>query len=179
LPFTGDPPGVARIKAPHLLGLSLMLGLLSFTAGPAAASPRGVGLGVAGGFALPHGPLRFDPALSWGFYVDIPLLDTFHITPSTLVYRLDPKGGGGAPATDVSLSFKFMIPLGPLEGFAGVTAGITSTSRTDPHVGVLAGAQLRVLPNVDVFGQVNYRVVLQGDSSLKDVMLYVGPIFRF
>lgn len=163
----------------RLLTSLAFLSAVALTAGPAEAVPRGVGLGLGLGAALPHDGHGFDPALSWGFYVDIPLISTFHITPSTLVYTLKRPGQDGISATDVSLNFKFMVPLGPLELFAGLTAGLTSTQDLDPHVGGLAGAQFRVLPNVDVFAQANYRVILIGDRNIRDLMIYAGPIFRF
>jgi hypothetical protein len=161
--------------------LPLTLAALALTAGAARveASPRDVGLGVAAGIAVPRDEGgAYDLTGNWGFYVDIPLLSTFHVTPSTLLYRLQ-RGGQGFAATDVSLSFKFMVPLGPLAAFAGVTAGLTSTDRLDPHVGLLGGAQLRILPNVDAFAQVNYRAVLRDDRNIRDVMVYAGPVFRF
>src|SRR4051812_12951427 len=86
---------------------------LAFTA-PARADSRTVGLGVAAGVAVPNGKPDFAASMNWGFFVDIPLLNTFHITPSTMLYKLRDSTGAGSSATDVSLNFKFVIPLGPI-----------------------------------------------------------------
>jgi hypothetical protein len=63
--------------------------------------------------------------------------------------------------------------------FAGVTAGITSAQYIDAHVGGLAGASLRLLSNIDVFAQANYRIIISGDENIRDLMIYAGPLFRF
>lgn len=148
----------------------------------AQAQSRGVGLGVGAGVAIPDdkSEVRFDPALNWGFFVDIPLISTFHITPSTLVYQLDRKGADRSiHATDVSLNFKFMIPLGPLEPFFGVTAGLTTAEALNPHVGALAGLSIHLLPNIDLFAQVNYKLLIVDQANIRDLNVYAGPLFRF
>ena len=53
-----------------------------------------VGLGLGAGLQVPTAENPFKPSEAWGFYTDIPLLETFHVSPSTLVYRLTPKDGG-------------------------------------------------------------------------------------
>ena len=111
--------------------------------------------------------------------MDIPLISTFHISPSTLVYDLKTDTGLKQAATDVSLNFKFMVPLGMMDLFAGVTAGVTSMDRLRPHVGGLVGASLNVISNIDVFAQANYRVIIIDDSHVRDLMIYAGPLFRF
>ena len=47
-------------------------------------------------------------SFAYGFYVDIPLISTFHITPSSELYKFADQN-----ATDFDLAFKFIIPLGP------------------------------------------------------------------
>lgn len=159
---------------------TLLLGLAASS--PALADGRGVGLGVAAGVAVPNGKPDFNAAFNWGFYVDIPIIYTFHITPSTLVYRLkgtDATGPIDQPATDVSLNFKFMIPLGPIEPFIGVMGGVTSANDVNPHAGVLGGLSISVLPNIDIFAQANYKVIIKNDNNIRDLQIYAGPIFRF
>ncbi len=144
--------------------------------------PHGVGLGVAAGVAVPNGTPDFQAALNWGFFVDIPILNSFHITPSTLLYQLRDQNGVGSRATDVSLNFKFTVPLGRIDVFAGVTAGLTSTESIDPHAGVLAGLTVHLLPNLGVFAQVNYKYIIRDDNvggNVRDLQLYAGPLFRF
>lgn len=153
-----------------------------------AEAKRSVGLGVGAGVAIPSiEGISIDPAVAWGFYTDIPLLSSFHITPSTLVYRIDPEAGGGNSATDVSLNFKFVVPIGPLDLFAGVTAGVTSANRLDPHVGGLAGFSLNIVSNLDVFVNAGYKVILRGKDdatnvelpNVGDLQIFAGPLIRF
>src|SRR5688572_568718 len=102
----GDGAGQMRISSFVFAAVALCA-----AASPALADQqkRGVGLGIGAGVALPTiKDVSVDAAFSWGFYTDIPLISTFHITPSTIVYRIDPEAGGGVSATDVSLNFKFM-----------------------------------------------------------------------
>ncbi|MBK8011436.1 MAG: hypothetical protein IPK13_08800 [Deltaproteobacteria bacterium] len=150
-------------------------------ASDAEAAPSGVGLGAAAGVAIPDGDLDYKATFSWGFFVDIPLISTFHITPSTLVYDLKPSGSEvSVSATDVSLSFKFMIPLGPIDPFVGVLAGLTSAQDLEPHVGLLAGTTVRLLPNIDAYLQANYRLILRDEGgNVRDLMIHAGPLFRF
>jgi hypothetical protein len=83
-------------------------------------------------------------------------------------------------ATDVSLNFKFMVPIGPIEIFAGVIAGLTARQGIDPHMGALAGLSLNVISNLDVFLQANYKFILQSDNgTVRDLSVFAGPLFRF
>lgn len=155
----------------------LVLGL----GAPVAQAARPVGLGIAAGVALPNGPgaLEIDPAFAWGFYTDIPLVSTFHITPSTTVYRLDPAGQPGDSATDVSLNFKFVVPLGIIEPFAGITAGVTSAQKLEPHVGGLLGLSINLISNLDVFASLNYRLLIRDGGNVGTWYIFAGPLFRF
>lgn len=163
------------IMSPLFLALAAAAG----SAAPAHAA-RPVGLGAALGVALPErGDITIDPAFAWGFYTDIPLLSTFTITPSTVLYRVDPQTGAGAAATDVSLTFKFVVPIGPLEPFVGLTGGVTSSETLDPHVGGLLGVSLNLVANLDVFGQVAYRLTVADGSNIGTWHIFAGPLFRF
>jgi hypothetical protein len=63
---------------------------------PLAARATGdsVGLGLSLGVALPQGStanissIDWQPSFDWGFYVNIPLIATFHLTPSAELYKL-------------------------------------------------------------------------------------------
>jgi hypothetical protein len=147
----------------------------------AAQSERSVGLGVSLGAALAegstpnisnsNGSMSFD----WGFYVDIPLLNTFHITPSAELYRLQDQN-----TTDVDLAFKFIVPLSGFAIFAGFTPGLTALSNVmDPHVGILAGASFQLVSNLDVFFQGKYNIVFDGGQYLQIVHLNTGILFKF
>jgi hypothetical protein len=146
---------------------------------PAASAREAVGLGFGAGVsAASLGDLSLKTAFNWGFYTDIPLLSTFHITPSTMLYNLATPIGVQA-ATDVSLNFKFMIPIGPLDLFAAATVGVTSRDRIDPHVGGLAGASINIISNIDLFVQLGYKIVIADGGNIKDFQASAGPLFRF
>ena len=63
-----------------------------------------VGLGITSGTVVSTSERDSQFSFSGGFYTDIPLLETFNITPSTTVYRYK-----GESATDISLNFKFIV----------------------------------------------------------------------
>ena len=77
----------------------------------AKAHAQGVGLGVAGGGVFSPSTVESgDPkdakidvgnGFAWGFFVDIPLLETFYISPAAMLYELD-LGSGRKPVTDVA-----------------------------------------------------------------------------
>src|SRR4030042_4097847 len=108
----------------------------------AAASNRGsVGLGVSVGVAFPQGHTDriqtsdWDGSFNWGFYVNIPIIWTFHLTPSAELYRLNGESFD-AYATDISLAFKFIIPLSIIDLYVGFVPGLTATGDiTDFNVG--------------------------------------------
>ncbi len=155
--------------------------IVSLAPRPAEAM-RPVGLGATLGVGLPNGPANLGdikPTFDWGFFTDIPLVSVFHISPSTTLYRLDPSAGGGVAATDVSLNFKFIVPLGPLEPFAGVTGGVTSTTKLEPHVGGMVGLSVNVVSNLDLFASLNYRLILRDGGNVGAWHIFAGPIFRF
>ena len=139
-----------------------------------------VGLGLGMGFQVPSSETPIAASGAWGFYTDIPLLRTFHISPSTVVYRLDYKDGSrNVSATDISMNFKFIVPLSRIDMMAGITAGLTSTQELTPHMGVVAGAAFKLVSNLHFFINANYRYILQGDGVIHDAQLVCGPLFKF
>lgn len=157
------------------------------SAQPSAAAPAGSGrtapgpirLGAAVGASFPHGVGEWDPAFAWGFFVDLPLVSRFYITPSAVLYQLDPREGDGFSAADVSMSFKFGFPIDAFELYGALTTGLTSADEVDVHFGGLAGMSFQLLDNLDVFVQVNYRVILADVGNVQDLKAFVGPAFRF
>jgi hypothetical protein len=109
----------------------------------------------------------------------IPLISTFTLTPSTVLYHVDPESGEGAAATDVSLTFKFVVPIGPVEPYAGVTAGVTLSASLEPHVGGVLGLSLNLISNLDVFVQANYRLTISDEGNIGTLHIFAGPLFRF
>ncbi len=158
---------------------AVVVGLLAGAALLPAQS--GVGLGVLAGVTLPHGETTdipsndWEPAFNWGFFVDIPLVQAFHIATSSELYTLD-----GDAATDMALSFKFIVPLSSFDLYAGVVAGITAVADDiAPHVGAVAGGAWILVSNLDAFVQGKYNIVLDGNENIRVLHLNAGLIFRF
>ena len=147
---------------------------------PRMMNRNNVGLGLGAGLQVPTAANPFKPSEAWGFYTDIPLLETFHVSPSTLVYRLTPKDGGASKsATDISMNFKFIVPIEKFDIMAGVTAGLTSTDELKPHVGVIGGTSFNLVSNLDLFVHANYRYILNSENEVHDFQLVMGPQFKF
>ncbi len=162
-----------------------MLLLLLTAALPAAAqsSADSVGLGVAVGLAFPQGSThRTSPArtgktsFNWGFYVNIPIISTLHLTPSAELYRLD-----GTNATDISLAFKFIVPLSRFDLYVGLVPGLTAVADvTAPNVGLLAGGSFRLVGNLDLFVQGKYDLGLpRAATNCGCCTLNTGILFVF
>ena len=95
-------------------GISLSAAVLVLAlAAPRLASAQNahqVGLGVAAGLAYSNTELdnaseSIGGRFAWGFFVDIPLLSTFYITPATMLYDLD-HNGVTTKVTDVDLQLQ-------------------------------------------------------------------------
>jgi hypothetical protein len=148
---------------------------------PAQAAGDSVGLGVSIGMALPSGSTAGiatadgDASLNWGFYVNIPLIYTFHLTPSSELYKL-----GTQNATDMDVAFKFIVPLSRFSLYAGVAPGLTAvTDVTSFHVGVLAGGSFNLVSNLDSFLQVKYKWIFEGSQNLRVLHINAGILFNF
>ncbi len=155
--------------------------LLALLPAGAQAAGDSVGLGISVGAAFPSGDTaRISTAggqasFDWGFYVNIPLLYTFHLTPSAELYKL-----GAQNATDVDLAFKFILPLSRLGLYGGVAPGLTTTGAvTAMHVGLLAGASFKLVSNLDLFVQGKYQWVFEGYQNLRVLHLNAGILFNF
>ena len=159
----------------------LLLGLLAATAAP-AQSPNGpVGLGAVAGLAFPSGSTVEVPStdgktsFNWGFFVNIPVLSTLHLTPSAELYRL-----GGVNATDLSLAFKLIVPLQRFDLYAGLVPGLTAVSEvTVPHVGLLGGVSFPLVGNLDLYLQAKYNWIFQGGENLRVLHANTGILFIF
>ncbi len=164
------------------ISLAAVLILMAFACAPLGAqSGDQVGLGISLGAALAEGSTPNisnsggSMSFNWGFYVDIPLLYTFHITPSSELYRLADQN-----ATDIDLAFKFIVPLSSFAIYAGIVPGLTAVSNVlDPHIGVLGGATFQLVSNLDVFLQGKYNVVFDGGQNLQIFHVNAGILFKF
>jgi len=150
---------------------------------PLASQAAGdsVGLGISVGAAFPQGntggisSTDWKTSLNWGFYVNIPLIYTFHLTPSAELYKLDDQN-----ATDMSIAFKFIVPLSRFDLYAGFVPGLTAVKDvTAAHVGVLVGGNFPLISNLDVFVQGKYKFLFEGGDNLKVLHANVGILFNF
>ena len=145
------------------------------------AAGDSVGLGISVGAVFPQGntdsisSTDWKTSLNWGFYVNIPLIYTFHLTPSSELYKFD-----GQNATDMSIAFKFIVPLSRFDLYAGFVPGLTAvTDVTAPHVGVLVGGNFPLISNLDVFIQGKYKFLFEGGDNLRVLHANVGVLFNF
>ena len=168
------------MKASKTVGL--IFGLLIFGIhSQVFAHARDVGLGVAiGGTYSPSELDQIDVGSSfgWGFFVDIPLLDTFVISPAAML-RESNLGNGKRPLTDIDLNFKFIVPIGSMKLGAGVLGGITSADEFYGHYGALGYWSFKVASNLDLFVLGQYKQTIHEKDRVDDLHLYVGSMFQF
>ena len=152
----------------------------------AQPNPRGVGLGVAAGVNLATADeegIDSNTSFSWGFFVDIPLLETFYITPAAMVYEIDPTGENALSLTDIDLNFKFIVPLGAFSLGVGVTAGLTTgLGSYEGHFGGLGYLGWNLVSNLDLFVLAQYkRLPASGDVDFtyNNIHVFGGGMFRF
>ena len=162
---------------------------------PAYADPYGVGLGVAAGVNLADADvdnIDMETSFSWGFFVDIPLIETFYITPAATLYQLPATATADdgttistddrISITDIDLNFKFIIPLGALSLGVGVTAGLTTgLGDYQPHYGALAYIGYNLIANLDLFAMGQYKRLATGDDipDYNNIHIFGGTMFRF
>ncbi len=156
---------------------------LIMAAAPLSAQTSGssVGLGLSLGAAFPStAPLSVTGAdtsvsFDWGFYVNIPLVYTFHLTPSSELYRF-----GTQNATDFDIAFKFIVPLSLFNIYAGFVPGLTTVSDVlAVHVGALAGGSFHLISNLEAFVQAKYVWLFMGGQNVGVFHLNAGVLFTF
>jgi len=152
-------------------------------AGNVLADSKGVGLGVAGGASFSPNQVsgtnvHGGTSEAWGFFVDIPLLPTFYIAPSTTLYQVN-LGNGKKPVTDLDMAFKFIVPFTIFKAGAGVLVGTTTTEANyKGHYGALGFFSASLLPNLEAFGMVQYKRWMS-DPAMDNVQVLAGGMFRF
>lgn len=169
LSISGERAILVRMR--RILVVAFVLALIAPAALVAQTGP--VSLGVGAGLVVPH--TADEPSFAWGFHVNIPILNTLHLTPASEIYR-----AGDTFATDNTLAFKFMIPLRGLAPYFGIVPGLTAAgTEIAPHVGGLVGANFPLISNLGAFVQYKYKVVLEGESTTSYSHLGVGALFAF
>ena len=147
----------------------------------ADTSASSVGLGLSAGIALPRGSTTsiastdWQPSFNWGFYVNIPLVSTFHIMPSSELYKFNSQN-----ATDVDIAFKFIVPLGAMDIYVGVAPGLTAVQDILAlHVGAIGGASFQLVSNLAAFAQMKYTVLFEGAQNISIMHITAGILFSF
>jgi len=149
----------------------------------------GVKLGVAAGWSYSDMPTKDNMKIDdhnnviWGFYVDIPLISTFNLVPSALLYKVN-LNDQELSTTDISLSAKFKVPLARLTAYVLATGGLTqiqlsATDGISAHVGAGAGVSLNLVSNLSFFAEGNYRMILTDDGNIKNYFLSTGILWGF
>ena len=161
---------------------ALVVAVLVIAPVHASANATGVGLGVAAGADIAkNGNVNTKTNFSWGFFVDIPLLSTFYITPQTSLYQLQlVDGGNKASVTDVDLNFKFLVPAGFVTLGAGLTAGLTTgLGDYQGHYGALGYFSLNLVANLDAFVMVQWKRLTIHKENVDNIHGYVGGMWKF
>ncbi|RJO68058.1 MAG: hypothetical protein C4523_07840 [Myxococcales bacterium] len=150
-------------------------------------SNRQVGLGVLVGANFPFSNnVDYKITESWGFFVDIPIISTFHIAPSTTLYRLNMDDGSSDQGiADVSLNFRFVIPF-PMWGlffaaFLGTSYGeFVEGDVIQAHVGGNLGFTVRLVSNLDFIMLGQYKLLIDGNqSNVNSAQAMAGLQFNF
>jgi len=153
------------------------------TAQTAKASAYNVGLGVAAGADLQRGEIPEKTTKpSWGFFVDIPLMQTFYITPQTTIYEVDGgiDGKTKTTITDIDLNFKFLVPIDALTLGAGISAGVTTGfGDYQGHYGLLGYVGFNVVANLDAFAMLQFKRVDNDDQRIDNYHGFVGGMWKF
>lgn len=139
----------------------------------------GPGLGVFTGAKF-NASGDWDPSHNFGFFVDIPLVQTFHITPSADTYTI-----ADAAVTDLSLAFKFVVPLRFMRPYAAISPGITTYgNERDIVLAGSVGSYFKLVANLDLLVQAEYKRMMtppEGELATEKGSIHgqLGILFRF
>lgn len=150
------------------LVLCFIFSLSSFAfAAEKGPSRHKIGLAAIAGAAFPLPMDDYRITESWGFLVDIPLINWFHLAPSAILYRLDEKDGQDFGETDLSMRFRFVVPLpgwklffAPFMGMSYGHFGVSDVIKF--HAGGSLGFNARIVSNVDFVFVTQYKFIMNG-----------------
>lgn len=164
---------LARMKPVLVLAIILIVSAPALVSAQSGPVSLGVGVGAVVPAASEDG--TSDVAFAWGFHVNIPIITSLHLSPSSLVYR-----DGKDYATDTALAFKFIIPLRTWSLYFGVAPGLTAAGpSTSAHVGALGGATVAVVSNISGFAEYKYKVLFRESANFGFSHLTAGLVFSF
>ena len=142
------------------------------------AEARSPGLALFSGFVIPDSRTSSNDdegSHNFGFFVDLPLVSTFYISPGAELYKV-----GRSNYTDLVISFKFMVPLRGIKLFGALVPGITNAgSDRYGHLGLAAGIEVKIVSNIAFFGQFKYKETLSSGNGLRAFHFNGGLIFHF
>ena len=149
-----------------------------FVSGNAWAGSSSPGLSMFSGVSL-SSRKSGDEDRRWGhnfgFFVDLPIISTFHICPSAEMYDLDETS-----MTDIAIAFKFVIPMGGLKPYIALVPGITSVgNEREGHLGAAGGVYWHLVSNLHLALQAKYKETLSSGSGVRVIHANGGLLFRF
>jgi|GEM_PF-1191961 len=180
------------MRTQALLCMVMIAAVLILAPTTASADGKGTSLGVEGGvtWQINDGNSELaDISEAYGFFVDLPLTSTFYISPETVFYRYNIISGGdsdgdyGSGITDLSLNFKFIVPLGKSKlSFAmrgGATNGIRSESGfpMTVHFGFSAGYMYNFISNLAFTTKVMWTFMPSEQGNLYRLFGMIGLRF--
>ena len=126
---------------------------------------------------------KYSWSQTYGFFVDLPIAATFHITPTASNYWRD-----GASITDLSANFKFIIPLRRFRPYGGILAGLSTgdmkkSDGTDAedyafHVGANVGTYIKIIANLEAIVEVAYKQFTYSGVDAGTVHGHIGLCIR-
>jgi len=158
----------------RVLLVAVMLLLVGWTGGAAQAHHYGAGLGIFSGVKLDSDGIR-DLSHNFGFVVDLPLIETFHICPTADTYSVD-----GALVTDLALAFKFVVSMWGVSPYAAIIPGITTMAdERRVHLAGAGGVYFHLVSNLYLLAQVEYKQMVSSDADSGTLHGQGGVLFRF
>jgi len=158
----------------------------------ASADAQGTSLGVEGGVSWQINDANSelaDISEAYGFFVDLPLTSTFYISPETVFYRHNiitsgnTDGDFGSGVTDLSLNFKFIVPLGKSKLSVAMRGGATNGIRSESgfpmtvHFGFSAGYMYNFISNLAFTTKVMWTFMPSEQGNLYRLFGMIGLRF--
>ncbi len=152
----------------------LLLAVVLLLAGPASAS-AGPGFGFRAGLATPAGgDTDFDTGVAFGYHCDLPLFDSFYISPFVNIYAIE-ENGRGPWVVDAGVQFKFVIVTRYVRPFLGAALGITPIGESlYANLGPFVGLHWPIVSNFGLVWDAKYNLVLGEGRDLRSFQTTAG-----
>ncbi len=166
--------------------LAWLVAALTLVVAAQATAQQDVGLSVHVGAAFPHGSgdsengdskityEEWAPSFNYGFSVDIPLVETFRLSPFAELYRLNDQN-----VTDMGIGFNLTVPADQIRFYAGFVPGISAVGdQTLLHLGVEAGTAFPLVANLELFTAAKYKFIFPDDDNIRVLHGRAGIVFN-